>query len=692
MVGAASTRTKRPLGSHAADTDGGSNKRQPSRRDSEVRAESVSATDEERAESADAGLLDANKSLVVTIPLLRRYEAEAVASKAHLAHLTGLLAHIEQQQYGEAGNSTSPSSPAALHTLTAAYQSLYRILEHYVEVGELSLVSGPSGASTSLAGQLRVWLHSQFSRYVACSLSFIGHSHSPLQLSALHALMSLVRLSTAALQPDTAASRLTCGGLYASVIHAALASPHYDAIHDTLTSQYLLPYTDLRVFALRAIKANIAHTERNSNRAQATDKANTDTEAAVAPPADSDTAVHNTLTLLLELSKPATPSPTSSLTTAIVSSTALASSLSATYLSFLSVRHTPATYKRVLEQLDSHILPNVSNPLLLADFLTDSYNIGGIVSLLALAALFHLISHYNLDYPHFYHKLYSLCTPALTLSRHRTHLFVLLSKFLSSTYLPSSLVAAFCKRLARLAIVGGSGVDGSVELMRLVWGLLRRNKSVAGMVWGQQEVQRVREVRMESLTDFLLKRQAELAAESERSNESATGADDSGMSGQHDDIFDDHLSDEELREASSHTASGSSGDSLTAIQFTSLTSSAAPAAFLSASSFTADPFLPLLNDPAACSATASTLWELRTLTHHYAPAVRALAALFYAENAPKGELDAVGVGRVGETEGYDGMLRREMERRKNQKVAVNFSKRATLFEEGDIVSANFTLS
>ena len=637
-----------------------------------------------RAEDVECGQHADGDSSPLSVPLIKRHEAEAIASKQRLTHVPALLAHLERELH------SSSASSASLHTSTAAYQSLYRILEHYAEAGELPLVSRPNGSSASLAGQLRAWLHSQYERYVACSLSLIAHSHTPLQLSALHALMALVRLSAQSVQPDAATSLLT-GGIYPSLVSAVLDSPQYSALHETLTCQYLLAHLDLRLFALRAIKAKCALLARHSDRSTS---------------CSSDTPLHNTLTLLLDLSQPdsADSAPSSSFTNARVSSSALAPSLSGAYMAFLSLSHTPYTYKLILEHLDSHILPNVANPLLLADFLTDSYHIGGIVSLLSLASLFRLMSQHNLDYPHFYHKLYSLCTPALSRSRHRTKLFVLLSKFLSSAYLPSSLVAAFCKRLARLAIVGGCGVDGTVELMRLVWGLLRRNRSVKGLLWGAQEAEKEKEANMESLTDFLLNRQAQLAVDSEKSKQTATES-AKGARGADDDIFDDNLSDGDEQEANTNTANAATGpiDPLTVIQSSALSRASAVTATATGTStptaattaapsppFSSDPFSPLTDDPAACAASASILWELRSLSHHYAPAVRALAALFYAANAPKGELDAVGVGRVGESEGYEGMIRREIERRKNQKVAVNYRKRATLFEVGDIVSSNFT--
>ncbi|KAJ5153802.1 CCAAT-binding factor [Penicillium coprophilum] len=108
--------------------------------------------------------------------------------------------------------------------------------------------------------------------------------------------------------------------------------------------------------------------------------------------------------------------------------------------------------KSLLRMMVHNIEPWFNRPELLMDFLTDSYNVGGATSLLALSGLFYLIQEKNLDYPQFYTKLYSLLDSELLHSKHRSRFFRLLNTFLSSTHLPSTLVASFIKRLARLAL------------------------------------------------------------------------------------------------------------------------------------------------------------------------------------------------------------------------------------------------
>lgn len=78
---------------------------------------------------------------------------------------------------------------------------------------------------------------------------------------------------------------------------------------------------------------------------------------------------------------------------------------------------------------------------------------GGPISLLALQGVFTLIQQHNLTYPNIYEKLYSMFEPEIFHTKFKARLFYLADIFLSSIALPENLVAAFIKRLARLALV-----------------------------------------------------------------------------------------------------------------------------------------------------------------------------------------------------------------------------------------------
>lgn len=102
------------------------------------------------------------------------------------------------------------------------------------------------------------------------------------------------------------------------------------------------------------------------------------------------------------------------------------------WIKFLKLPLKEEMYKKILLILHKRILPHMVEPKLLMDFLTDSYNVGGAVSLLALNGLFTLITEENLDYPDFYQKLYSLLDRDVMHVKYRSRFFRLLELFLSS--------------------------------------------------------------------------------------------------------------------------------------------------------------------------------------------------------------------------------------------------------------------
>lgn len=136
--------------------------------------------------------------------------------------------------------------------------------------------------------------------------------------------------------------------------------------------------------------------------------------------------------------------------------------------------------KSILTTFSYQIAPWFQQPEMLMDFLTDSYNVGGATSLLALSGLYYLISEKNLDYPSFYLKLYSLLDEGLLHSKHRSRFFRLLDTFMSSTHLPAALVASFMKRLSRLALHGPPA--GVVVVVPWIYNMFKRHPSCTFMM------------------------------------------------------------------------------------------------------------------------------------------------------------------------------------------------------------------
>ena len=58
-----------------------------------------------------------------------------------------------------------------------------------------------------------------------------------------------------------------------------------------------------------------------------------------------------------------------------------------------------------------------------SDFLTRSYDVGGVVSVMALNSLYILMTQHGLEYPKFYEKLYALLVPSIFMAKHRARFF-----------------------------------------------------------------------------------------------------------------------------------------------------------------------------------------------------------------------------------------------------------------------------
>ncbi|KAF2186830.1 CBF-domain-containing protein [Zopfia rhizophila CBS 207.26] len=136
--------------------------------------------------------------------------------------------------------------------------------------------------------------------------------------------------------------------------------------------------------------------------------------------------------------------------------------------------------KAVLGVFTHQIAPWFQRAEMLADFLTDSFDVGGATSLLALSGLYYLISEQNLDYPSFYQKLYSLLNNGLLHSKYRSRFFRLLDTFMSSTHLPAVLVASFIKRLAKLALHGPPA--GIVVVVPWIYNMFKRHPACTFMI------------------------------------------------------------------------------------------------------------------------------------------------------------------------------------------------------------------
>ncbi|XP_062081525.1 protein NUCLEOLAR COMPLEX ASSOCIATED 4 [Humulus lupulus] len=150
------------------------------------------------------------------------------------------------------------------------------------------------------------------------------------------------------------------------------------------------------------------------------------------------------------------------------------------WISFLRLPLPLDVYKEVLVNLHQAVIPYLSNPVILCDFLTTSYDIGGVISVMALSSLYILMTQHGLEYPNFYEKLYALLVPSIFMAKHRSKFFQLLDSCLKSPLLPAYLAAAFAKKLSRLSI--SVPPSGALVIIALIHNLLRRHPSINCLV------------------------------------------------------------------------------------------------------------------------------------------------------------------------------------------------------------------
>ena len=186
------------------------------------------------------------------------------------------------------------------------------------------------------------------------------------------------------------------------------------------------------------------------------------------------------LSTLYVLSPPKKKTQQGTKVPAIISPSSHRAQLAQIWLATLRLSLTTEEMKTVLSSMSHSIVPFFSQPQLLFDFLTDCYNEGGVMAILALNGLFELIKSKNLDYPNFYEKLYALFDNNLMHVRHRSRFFRLVEIFLSSTHLPVNLVASFIKRMARLAL--SAPPTAIVIVIPFVYNLLKAHPSCTFMV------------------------------------------------------------------------------------------------------------------------------------------------------------------------------------------------------------------
>ena len=129
--------------------------------------------------------------------------------------------------------------------------------------------------------------------------------------------------------------------------------------------------------------------------------------------------------------------------------------------------------RKVLHTVHTKLIPHLSSPLLLSDYLSSALDQGGIDAILALHGIFKLITEHGLEYSRFYERVYGLLTPTAFLLKERATFFQLVDVFLMSAMVPAYTAAAFVKRFARLALTAPP--HGTMICLAFIHNLIRRH-------------------------------------------------------------------------------------------------------------------------------------------------------------------------------------------------------------------------
>lgn len=284
--------------------------------------------------------------------------------------------------------------------------------------------------------KLRTWLTSKQSQYSSALVSIISSPDD----AALH-------------QPAVASSALSHSTVFQAVVKAVLATPSPPA--SPLVLSMISRYPDLTVYALRVLSDEGSPVFEASSRVS--------------------------VLLACKASPQATPAH------AKIPMKEYKVAVRDAWISVLDdCRLEKKERSELLLAMPNQLLPYMSDPLRLSDFLTACYDSSGdedpSLALASLDALFVLISQHGLDYPRFYHKLYALLTPiALSRSQTRHRFLQLTSLFLKrSSRLPAALVAAFVKRLVRRALTAPT--PAALWALRLALDLLYAHPGVSFLV------------------------------------------------------------------------------------------------------------------------------------------------------------------------------------------------------------------
>ena len=305
----------------------------------------------------------------------------------------------------------------------------------------------------------------------------------------------------------------------------------------------------------------------------------------------------------------------------------------ALWTGLFSLKLHPSLHQHLLTGIGQNLMPHLTNPLTLSDYLTDCFRKGGLTAVLALEGIFVLMVDHGLEYPEFYNQLYSLLDPNCFSTRYRNQLFRLVDASMKSLMVPAYVAAAFIKRTARVALVSPTPV--LYFAMPFIRQLLQRHPNCIAMIHRSRK----------DLQAMLAGKKTQLQLELESDTKQA------------------EADEQEAAEESEGEGSESSGDAAGGEDTAAEPIDADRAARLTKLFQGVDPFDPKEKDTSKCNAIDSSLWELCLLERHFMPAVRLMVSAY---TSPAEDTTAL---RFDKT--YDRLFAHELTRKSRGKPMVN---------------------
>lgn len=243
------------------------------------------------------------------------------------------------------------------------------------------LPGGPKDGAKGAAEELSKWLREQYRTYQSHLLALLQHDEPRIQLTALDALMHLLKVESSKQQPADQYARFD-NDAYLRIVRAALDNGNLNEHLQEQLLELAVAYHDLRYYTYADLATICPKLEAPSEQTL---------EAILSlltmdPPLPKTAAEIDTFYALTTGKPPKTLAELPSFRKAY----------SQAWLAFLRLPMPVNVHKTVLLAIDSFAIPNLSDPNLLIDYLTSAVDAGGVQAVLGLSGLFTLIHKHNL--------------------------------------------------------------------------------------------------------------------------------------------------------------------------------------------------------------------------------------------------------------------------------------------------------